>query len=106
MANKEKTASKKVMVELKRGIKIELDTNSPDIDKLIAEIVKNKETINPANIKVECDDEKFDCKSFCEIVQKAIGDLIEDITIEKAAVKAAQEWIAQRSVNGAEEGDA
>lgn len=105
MANKEKAASKKVTVELKPGLIIELDTNSPDVDKFIADIVANKETINPANIKVECDDEKFDCESFCEIVQKTVEDLIEDITIEEAAVKAAQGWIAQRNASNAEEED-
>ncbi len=103
MANEEKASSSKVSIELKSGLNVELDTNSPNIEKLIATIVENKEAISPVDIKVECDDEKFDCASFREIVQKAIADLIKDITIEEDAVKAAQEWISRRTADEGEE---
>lgn len=106
MVNKEKIVSKKVMIELKNDLNVELDTNSPNIDKLIADIVANRASIDPTDIKVECDDEKFDCQSFREIVQKVVADLVDDITIEETAVISAQVWVNERTADKDDKEDA
>lgn len=99
MVNREKADSSKILIELKSGLDVELYTNSPDIEELIGAIVENRGALGQADIKVVCDDEKFDCASFREIVQKVTADLIEDIAIEEDAVAAAREWIARRAAD-------
>lgn len=106
MASKEKASSDKVTIELTNDSSVELDTNSPDIDKLIAEIVVNREVIKPEDIKVECSDAKFDCKSFQEIVQKVVEDFVNDIAIEATAVSRARTWISERNADEADSEDA
>lgn len=96
MANKDSAENNQVTIQLTNDSSVELNTNSPNIDNLISEIVANRNTIKADSIKVKCDDKKFDCKSFQEIVQKAVIGLIHDIAIEEAAVNNARKWISER----------
>lgn len=96
MANKDSAENNQVTIQLTNDLSVKLNTNSPNIDKLISEIVANRNTIKVDSIRVECDDKKFDRKSFQEIVQKTVIGLINDITIEEAAVNNARKWINER----------
>ena len=66
--------SKDITVTLAPGHEVTLTTDAPDIKGLVDEIVKVKDIFDPDELKIDCEHEEFDKKSFKEIVLLATKD--------------------------------
>ncbi len=77
-----------VRIILLENVEVSLATDTPDIQNLIDTIVRNKESIDPDNIKVIApQNSKFDEKGFEEILKNTIRTFLEDIQIENKKYK-------------------
>lgn len=79
-------ANSKVTVILKPGAEVHLTTDNPDIGVLVDEIVKRRESLDPEQICVTCEDvDNFDKESFAEIVRESTRQFLAAIKLEKEA---------------------
>ena len=54
----------KIKVNLSNKVAIELDSDNPDIRKLVEKIVDNRDKIVLNDVKIECKESNFDSKGF------------------------------------------
>lgn len=78
-------ANKIVSVTLAPNHEVLLTSDAPNIDALVKEIVKVRDSFNPDQVKVDCDHDGFDKESFREVVVQAASDFIEEIRLDKEA---------------------
>lgn len=81
-------ATDKIKVILVEGCEVELASDSPDVKFLVSTITRNRESIDPEKIRVECDNSEFDAASFAEVVQELVRDYLEAIKLERESLEA------------------
>lgn len=62
---------------------VELESNTPDLDKLIEFVIKNRVKIDIEKIKVLCDDNDFDDNGFQEIIKHSIKNFLDKIVLNE-----------------------
>lgn len=78
-------ANKTVRVTLAPGHDVSLASDAPDISALVKAIVAVRDKFDPERVKVECDFDGFDKKSFQEVIVQAATDFIDAMQLDKNA---------------------
>ena len=71
----------KIKVVLSKDVSVDLESDNPDIKKLVEKVVLNRKEIKPEKIKVECKEKDFDNEGFRKIVVDLIKELLNEIRI-------------------------
>ncbi len=71
----------KIKVVLSKDVSVDLESDNPDIKKLVEKVVLNRKEIKPEKIKVECKEKDFDKDGFRRIVVDSINNLLTEIKI-------------------------
>ena len=82
----------KIKVFLLKKVAVELDSDNPDIRKLIERIVVNRDKIMPDEVKIECKESNFDSKGFEKIVVELITKTLKEIKINEKELEEALKW--------------
>lgn len=82
----------KIKVFLLKKVVVELDSDNPDIRKLIERIVVNRDKIMPDEVKIECKESNFDSNGFKKIVVELITKTLKEIKINEKELKEALKW--------------
>ena len=77
----------KIKVVLSKGISVDLESDNPDIKKLVEKAVLNQKVIKPDNIKIDCKEKDFDNEGFKKIVVDLITKLLDEIKINDDGLK-------------------
>ncbi len=74
----------KIILVLGEEINVELSSNTPDMQKMIDTIVKNREKINLDKIDVQIsENSNFDKQGFIEMIKNVINAYLEDLKLEE-----------------------
>lgn len=74
----------KIILVLGEEINVELSSNTPDMQKMIDTIVKNREKINLDKIDVQIsENSNFDKQGFIEMIENVINAYLEDLKLEE-----------------------
>ena len=79
----------KIKIFLLKKVVVELDSDNPDIRKLIERIVVNKDKIVADEVKIECKESNFDSKGFKKIVVELITKTLKEIKINEKELEEA-----------------
>lgn len=82
----------KIKVFLLKKVVVELDSDNPDIRKLIERIVVNRDKIMPDEVKIECKESNFDSNGFKKIVVELITKTLKEIKINEKELEEALKW--------------
>lgn len=82
----------KIKVFLLKQVVVELDSDNPDIRKLIERIVVNRDKIMPDEVKIECKESNFDSNGFKKIVVELITKTLKEIKINEKGLEEALKW--------------
>lgn len=82
----------KIKVSLFNKVAIELDSDNPDIRKLVEKIVDNRDKIVLNDVKIECKESNFDSKGFEKIVIALISKTLNEIKINEKELEEALKW--------------
>lgn len=82
----------KIKVSLFNKVAIELDSDNPDIRKLVEKIVDNRDKIVLNDVKIECKESNFDSKGFKKIVVALISKTLSEIKINEKELEEALKW--------------
>lgn len=74
----------KIILVLGEEINVELSSNTPDMQKMIDTIVKNREKISLDKIDVQIsENSNFDKQGFIEMIKNVINAYLEDLKLEE-----------------------
>lgn len=69
--------------------KVDLPTDSPNINALVEEVVKVKDGLDIDAISVDCDLETFDAKRFTDVIRESIRSFVRELQLETVKFNAA-----------------
>lgn len=78
MSHKEKET--KIVIYNNKTLIYEIDSENPDISKLVEKIVNDKD-ITRDNIRCETKIEKFDSDSFVELIKQTVTDVRDSLVL-------------------------
>lgn len=86
----------KIKVCLLNKVYVELDSDNPNIRKLVEKIVDNRDKIVPNEVKIECKESNFDSKGFEKIIIELIDKTLDEIRINEKDLEEALKWANEK----------